>query len=208
MRRDLPRFAECSVINRLIELADHWQALLAGLLGFAAAIVAVILTLRAEHRKAAAEDQTFKHALGAEVRQFGLLAFEALLRLQQPGITVQMIEDSTRFPSPAIYLSNGHRVGSLGDHEDQQVVYFYGQIDILVSGVARMRRDFPPRTPVGKTELQALCDVLFEACNAAAGLLAPLSAGATENANDAKFRELVEEKRRLRDLGQKSVERG
>jgi hypothetical protein len=179
-------------MDRLIEIADHWQAALAGMLGFAAAILAVFMTLRAERRKSAAEDRTFRHALGAEVRQFGLLAYEALIRLQRPNITIQMIEDAARFPSPAIYASNGHRIGSLGDHDAQQVVYFYGQIDILVSAIARMRRDFPRGAPVGRAEIQGLSDALLDACNAAIGLLPPLSAGKTENPNDATFREAAE----------------
>jgi hypothetical protein len=169
----------------------------------AAAILAVVTTLRAERRKSAAEDRTFRHALGAEVRQFGLLAYEALIRLQRHNITIQTIEDVARFPSPVIYASNGHRIGSLGDHDAQQVVYFYGQIDILVSAVARMRRDFPRGAPVGRAEIEALSDALFDACKAAVGLFPPLSVGMAENPNDAIFREAVEvykaERQRLRE---------
>src|SRR5260370_28563302 len=114
------------MMNRALEIADHWQAFLAGILGFGAAIFAVWATLRAERRNMKAEDRTFKHALGAEVRPFGLRALEALQFLRahrQQLITIHQLEDRTRFPSPAIYLSNGHRIGSLGDHDAQQVVY-------------------------------------------------------------------------------------
>lgn len=40
-----------------VDLIDHWQTLLAGLFAFAAAVIAVVLTLTAEGRKAYRERQ-------------------------------------------------------------------------------------------------------------------------------------------------------
>jgi hypothetical protein len=124
---------------------------------------------------------------------FGLRAYEALALLhaqRRQVLTVQLIEDATRFSSPAIYLSNGHRIGSLGDHNAQQVVCFYGQIDILLSGIARMRRDLPRTSIVDQADIERLFDALLDACITAVGLLSPLSVGAAEHPNDASFASL------------------
>jgi len=197
-------------MNRLIEFADHWQALIAGLVGFAAAILVVWITLQAERRKSAAENRAFKHALGAEIRHFGLLAYEDFDRLRSASrrgiVTVHQAEDELRFPSPTIYLSNGHRVGSLGDIA-HDIVLFYGRIDTIVSTIARMQRDFGGRTRLAEVNVDDICDTLLAACNTAVRLSTPLAVGVADVRNDAEFRKRVDqlnaERLRLRDLEKK-----
>jgi len=83
-----------------LDLLDHWQAVIAGVVGFAAAIVAVVITLRSERRKAVRELDTLRKSLGVEMRQFTVQALNghrSLRNLAQQGrgqqITTRMIEN-------------------------------------------------------------------------------------------------------------------
>jgi hypothetical protein len=66
----------------LLDAIDHWQALIAGALGFAAAIVAVVLTLRIERRKLQREMDALSKSLAVELR---LLVPRALAADQARG---------------------------------------------------------------------------------------------------------------------------
>jgi hypothetical protein len=52
-----------------LDLIDHWQSLTAGVLGFAAAIIAVILALQTERRKMQRELDALQKSLAVELRQ-------------------------------------------------------------------------------------------------------------------------------------------
>lgn len=81
-----------------MRLLYDWQSLLAGALGFAAAIIAVVLTLLAERRKARRELVAIRRSLGVELRQFVTMAHGAHLGFRKlaegnPPITARMIEN-------------------------------------------------------------------------------------------------------------------
>jgi hypothetical protein len=56
-----------------------WQWLLAGALGFAAAIIVVVITLLSERRKTGRELVAIRRSLGVELRQFVTMAHGAHL---------------------------------------------------------------------------------------------------------------------------------
>jgi hypothetical protein len=70
---------------------DHWQALLAGVLGFGAAIVVVAFTLRSERRRADRDLEALRRSLGIEVRQSlgaASTTFRLLAKLAQTKGTI------------------------------------------------------------------------------------------------------------------------
>jgi hypothetical protein len=122
---------------------DKWQALVAGILGFAAAILVVWMTLRSEGRKQRREFQTLKLAIAAEIRHFALLAIAAHERCavaidDQGGITLHDLEDACRFSRPVIYENNASSVGKFGNcvHE---LVLFFGNISVLGHTIDRIK---------------------------------------------------------------------
>ena len=123
---------------------DKWQALEAGVLGFAAAIIVVWMTLRSERRREKREFQALKIAIGSEIRQFALTAIEAHERcaaaIDKPlGMSLHDLEDACRFSIPIIYESNANSVGKFGNcvHE---LVLFFGNISVLRQTVDRITR--------------------------------------------------------------------
>jgi hypothetical protein len=87
----------------VVNIVDHWQTLIAGLVGAGAAIVAVVFALLSERRRRKQEATALRVALGAEIRQFALRAYEAHLsigRRLEAGepISVHQLDDDARFP--------------------------------------------------------------------------------------------------------------
>ena len=66
-----------------LDLFDHWQALIAGALGFAAAIIVVRFTLRIERRKAQLELDALRKSLAVELRQVVPHALGAAIALKK-----------------------------------------------------------------------------------------------------------------------------
>jgi hypothetical protein len=114
-----------------LDLIDHWQALTAGVLGFAAAIVVVFLTLRIERRKLAREMDALQKSLAVELRQQVGSALTAALSLQRlarsPPISARMVESYVRVPAPAVYPASADKIGLLGD-DAMEVVIVYSLI--------------------------------------------------------------------------------
>jgi hypothetical protein len=126
-----------------VDCLDKWQALEAGVLGFAAAIIVVWMTLRSERRKERREFRALKTAIGSEIRQFALMAIEAHERCatglnHQFGMKLHDLEDACRFPPPIIYENNADSVGKFGNcaHE---LVLFFGNILILGHTLDRIK---------------------------------------------------------------------
>jgi hypothetical protein len=129
---------------------DKWQALEAGVLAFAAAIIVAWITLRSERRKL----QALKIAIGSEIRQFALTAIEAHERcaaaIGNPlGMSLHDLEDACRFPIPIIYESNANTVGKLGNcvHE---LILFFGSIRVLRQTVDRIKANTHPGGNIGR----------------------------------------------------------
>ena len=124
-------------VSRLKE----WQDLIAGVVGAAALIFTVWITLSRESKRRDEEASALRNALGAELRHFArrsLTGHQELAKtLYSPPlgnsfttITVEQAENLSRFPPPTIYSQCGTRIGTLGDYAPK-VVQFYGQLGLL-----------------------------------------------------------------------------
>lgn len=188
----------------IVALAFNWQSLLAGLVGFLAAIAAVVFTLLAENRKAKRELRALKGALGSEIRQFSKLALETHLRCRDCLTTnrpmpFQQIEDAARFPNPVIYLSSANKLGLIGD-EAHYVVYFFGLIDVFRGTVGPMRLNQRLKNDIGRDNLLAAAAGLLTACQVAADLLRRFKSRYFENADDRFKRSVLEAATVWKDL--------
>ena len=146
---------------------DKWQALEAGILGFAAAIIVVWMTLRSEKRREKREFQTLRLAIGSEIRQFAQTAIEAHERCAAAidksgnrGISLHDLEDACRFPIPVIYESNANSVGKFGNcvHE---LVLFFGNISVLRHTVDRIKANTDPILGIGNDNTIAVARTLL-----------------------------------------------
>ncbi len=126
-----------------------WQTGLTGVLGFGAAILAVVCTLRSERRRAKEELEALRRSLGVELRQcttFALTAHRALRRLAQSKgtpITSRMIERLVHLPEPVIFRACADKVGMLGP-QAMDVTIFYSQLELVRAGIQKLLHD---RTP-------------------------------------------------------------
>ena len=123
---------------------------------------AVSATLRSERRRDEQELFSIKRALTAEIFQFATLAFDAhkqvkMLAATRPdaGVTIHDLEEATRFPEPVIYPNTATRLGLLGDHAND-VVLFFSKIQIIRAGVVRMRRDLTDQRSTTERALETL----------------------------------------------------
>ena len=117
-----------------VTLLDHWQSLVGSLLGFAAAIFAVVMTLRAESRRAEREAASARSAIGAEVRQMTQRiaeGYQQLLVWVESGQDVNL--DSmllvTQLPTPQVFSQMAGKLDALGPLAIS-AVQFYNAPDI------------------------------------------------------------------------------
>ncbi len=165
----------------IIDLLDHWQSLLAGLIALLAAIIAVCVTLRIEQRKVDREIEALRKSLAIELRQLIPGAFGAHISLQglvnkaDGPITARTVESLSRMPVPIVYPANTHKIGLLGS-DAMDVVIIYGLIEIARDGVGRLMRH---RTPddIQPSLVAAVAEALLEACKYARGVLPKLRTG-------------------------------
>jgi hypothetical protein len=115
--------------TNIIDLIDHWQTLLAGLIALIAAIITVFVTLKVERRKVEREIDALRKSLAIELRQLIPRALGAHISLQKLGskddgpITARMMESLSRMPVPIVYPANAHKIGLLeGDAMDVVIV--------------------------------------------------------------------------------------
>ncbi|MGH8738095.1 MAG: hypothetical protein ACREVC_12115 [Burkholderiales bacterium] len=192
-----------SVWCHIVGFLDHWQSLMAGLLGFAAAIIAVVLTLLAEHRRRNKETSALKVALGAEIRQFALRAYDAHQAVRhrlenRELLSVRQLDDDARFPAPIIYPNVANALGMLREHA-HAVVVFYGRVALIRDAITRLHEEPPPNdhADYGPTAVM-LADALLDACYGVQGVLHAF-AGTPGSENDAKFVADVTDARRTWD---------
>jgi hypothetical protein len=128
-----------------LELLDHWQALIAGALGFAAAITTVVIALGSEGRKRKHELSIIRRALGIEVRQYmanayrGYLACRGMLEAGAVSVHALAVEDKAKLPAPTIYLSVAARIGEFSEC-GEQLVLFYSRIAVAREAAERLLR--------------------------------------------------------------------
>jgi hypothetical protein len=126
-----------------LDAIDRWQGLLAGLIGFGAAILAVVLTLRSEQRKADRELEALRRSIGVEIRQCVAVAsgtFKSLVKLAQKEdgpITYRMVESFAQFQEPLVFPAVADKIGLLGS-QAQDILIFYSLVDIVRRGIGRL----------------------------------------------------------------------
>jgi hypothetical protein len=191
----------------ILDLLDHWQALIAGGLGFAAAIVAVILTLRTERRKLQRELDALRKSLAVELRQVvprALGAGKALRDLGRAGqqVTARMVENYARTPTPMVFPTIGNKIGLLGD-DAMGVVIIYSLLELGRSGIVSLVNSRDPDN-ISPETIAASAIPFLAACEYALSVLPKLKTGVT--AHDEKDAELIQNiKAATSQLGPHSV---
>jgi hypothetical protein len=164
-----------------LDLLDHWQSGLAGVLGFAAAIIAVVIALGSEQRKHRRELRIIRKSLGVEIRQYTANSYNAHLfcraiLLKRPGvIPAIMIEDKARLPDPTIYPNVATRISELGDCA-AEIVLFYNRIAVVREGAERLLRH-PFANDLPNPEIREAADGLIKIAITGVGLLPMLKTG-------------------------------
>lgn len=178
----------------IIDLLDHWQAFLAGVLGFIAAIGVVWFTLRSERRKVNRELDALRRSLGVELRQCVVSAvgvhgvYKDLAQRRGTPITARTIEYLWHLPSPVIYPACAEKIGLLG-LQAMEVVTIYNLIEVVRAKVTqlvrhRMPDDIPPIL------VASVAHALMIVCETARGVLPKLKTNVAEI--DNRDRVLIE----------------
>jgi hypothetical protein len=129
--------------STIVDLIDHWQTLLAGLIALVAAIITVVVTLKVERRKVDRELEALRKSLAMELRQLipgALRVHGSLAKLGSKTdgpITARMVESLSRMPVPIVYPANAHKIGLL-ESDAMDVVIVYGLLEIARDGVGRL----------------------------------------------------------------------
>jgi|SRR5271169_3574592 len=175
-----------------LDLIDHWQAIIAGALGFAAAIVAVVLTLRIERRKLHREMDALQKSLAVELRQQVGSALTAALSLRRlalsPPISARMVESYARVPASAVYPASADKIGLLGD-DAMEVVTVYSLIALGRSATESLINSRYP-DDISAVMVEATAVTFLTACEYARSVLPKLKTGVA--AHDLKDAELIE----------------
>ncbi|MGA8077364.1 MAG: hypothetical protein WB868_08255 [Xanthobacteraceae bacterium] len=177
----------------IVDLIDHWQALIAGALGFAAAVVAVILTLRIERRKLQREMDALQKSLAIELRQHvgnALVAGNALKGLARGGhrITARMVESLVQVPAPIVYPASAAKIGLLGQ-DAMDLVIVYSLIEIGRSAATRLITSSRAPDDISAETVEATGTAFLFACAYAQSVLPKLRTGVVEH--DQKDAELI-----------------
>ena len=177
-----------------LDLIDHWQTLIAGLVALAAAIITVSVTLTVEQRKVDRELVALRKSLAIEVRQLIPKALAAHTSLKKLGaktdgpITARMVESLSGLRAPIIYNANAFQIGLLeGDAMD--VVIVYGLLETARESVRLMGTSRAPDDINPDIVLQAAA-ILLEACKYARTVLPKIRTGVA--AHDDRDAELIQ----------------
>ncbi|MEP0707991.1 MAG: hypothetical protein ABJL17_02720 [Parvibaculum sp.] len=178
-----------------IHFAYRWQSLLAGIVGFIAAVLVVHLTLRSEKRTRDHERQALRVATYSELRQLAHHAKEAFEEIEPMlaagrSATIFHLENSIRFVPPVIFQANAARIGLLGE-EVHDLIHFHNCLSVLNTGIARMRRDIGDGE-IGLENTKHVCDALLAILLSSAEAVAYNHGQTTWERNfDEKFPKIV-----------------
>jgi hypothetical protein len=176
-----------------LDLLDHWQALIAGVLGFAAAIGVVWVTLRIERRKLQREMDALRKSLAVELRQqvpHSLRAGVALRGLAGgvAPVTARMLQSLASVPAPMVYPATAGKIGLLGQ-DAMDVVIVYSLIESGRSGTSALINSRDPDNITPST-IAATAGMFLAACMYAQSVLSKLRTGVPEH--DQKDAALIE----------------
>jgi len=127
------------------KLLTDWGSLVAGSLGFAAAIVAVLLAMSSERRKTKRELESLRRALGVEVRDYTWNSYRAHVQLKAmivghvSPIPALFVEDKSRLPPPQIYPNAAVKIGEFGECA-ANIVLFFNRIGVTREAAERLLR--------------------------------------------------------------------
>jgi hypothetical protein len=165
-----------------MSLLDHWQtlvgSLLGAILGFAAAIWTVRVTLLSEDRRAEREARSIRRSLTAELRQIGLRALDGYhackaLSESPGGVRIEQLENAARFPDPVVYPTVAAHLDAIGANAET-VVFFYGSIDLIRQAFERARQAHGTSDVPGGA-MHELCRSLIDMCRALKTILPDLA---------------------------------
>lgn len=179
-------------IEKIAEWAREWQALVAGLIAFAGALLVVWVALRAERRRHARELLALKKALGSEIRQLTNLALDAHERCasglaHDTGITIEALKEACRFPAAAVYEGNTGQIGHFGDAA-HEIVLFFGQLSVLKDAISRLSPATNPHGRLSRENTAGIAGDLLRICEIGEFLLPRMRAGYYFRIADERFR--------------------
>jgi hypothetical protein len=180
-----------------LDLFDHWQALIAGALGFAAAIIVVRFTFKMERRKAQLELDALRKSLAVELRQVVPRALGAALALRKLAhgpeqITSRMVESFSRMPTPSVFPAAAGRIGLLGD-DAMGVVIIYSLFELGRSGIISLINSRDPNN-ISSDTVAASAIPFLTACEYALSVLPKLKTGvAVHDQHDAALLERIKQ---------------
>jgi hypothetical protein len=166
----------------LVDVVDHWQTLIAGLIALIAASITVVVTLKVERRKVDRELDALRKSLAIELRQLipGALGVHGSLTKLGSNtggkITAKMLESLSRMPVPIVYPANAHKIGLL-EKDAMDVVIVYGLLDIARDGVARLMTTYRTPDDLSPKVILKTAEAFLEACKYARSMLPKLRTG-------------------------------
>jgi hypothetical protein len=120
-------------------------SIIAGCLGFAAAIIAVLLAMGSERRKVTRELASLRRALGVEVRHYTWNAYRAHCELKAmivgniSPIPAIFVEDKAKLPLPQIYPNAVVQIGEFGE-ATANIVLFFNRVNVTREAAERLLR--------------------------------------------------------------------
>lgn len=162
---------------------------LAGIFGFVAAIIAVLITLCAERRRAKRELNSLRRALGVEVRLYAANALTAhyycksLLTNNESPIHAILIEDRAKLPPSTVYANAVLKIGEFGDC-GATLVRFFASIAAAREAAERLR-DHPLADNLPSGEIAKAANGLIGIAKMGSDLFPFLKTGTSEDDSDS-----------------------
>jgi hypothetical protein len=166
----------------LVDWADHWQSLIAGLIALIAAVITVVGTLKVERRKVDRELDALRKSLGIELRHLIPGALRVHGSLKKWGsktdgpITAKMVESLSRMPAPIIFRANAHKIGLL-EKDAMDVFIVYMLLDNARDGVTRLVTSYRTPDNISPDDVLMTATAFLEACKYARSVLPKLRTG-------------------------------
>jgi hypothetical protein len=174
------------------KLLTDWGSLIAGTLGFGAAIVAVLLAMRSERRKAKRALESLRRALGVEVRQYTANAYRAhrqckdmiVRRSPDARIPAILVEDKTKLPPPHVFPNAVAQIGDFGTCA-ANLLLFFNRVAVTREAAERLLRH-PSADNLPSDEVAWAVEGLIKIAELGTQLLPFLKTGIeTEDSTDA-----------------------
>ncbi len=191
-----------------VDIVDHWQTLLAGLIALVAAIITVCVTLRVERRKVNRELDALRKSLAIQLRQLiprALGTYDSLQKLcgkTDGPITARMVESLSLTPAPIVYPANAHKIGLL-EEDAMDVVIVYGLLDIARDGAARLITTYRTPDDISAQVVLKTAEAFLNACKYATSVLPKLRTGVpSHDDQDAELLKIISAAASTRPAGE------